>query len=178
MSVDGDLPGLDQALIQALKSYKPGPGGLALSTCVISLAAPEWAVWSWWDHESISIAAAGDTLQAIFTVPQDERAWLYSAYTIRSSGDGNIVALAINPPANYGGATPLEILRLGTATTRLWWPDIAARQTLDASMESGPILMEPGATLEVLPDGSGVAISVYLSAIILRRTKLVRAQAP
>jgi len=184
--VKGELPGLDDALLNLLGHYRPG----SLGVCVVEpgmrvvLPVESPFVWGWLESLTSPTAGAGDaTALLIYTVPMDERNWLDSTYWVQVTGDNLIAALWVVPPAEYGSdptpdATTVGILNFSTNPSRAFWPDSGGIQANIQLAVPGPILMEPGTEVYLKPDGTGAATSTWLGQLRLRRTKLVRALAP
>jgi len=177
----GDIPGLPEAVADWLAHYHPGGEGLnGLSSCVVSLTIEEWALWNWIEVSTQAYTAAQDSLELMFTVPMDERAWLETALLEIATGDNTMSQIRIQPPAPYGSGTrDFYILELSTATTPIFWPDTGGVQSnVRYVMGSGPVLLEPGTTIHVLMGGEGVSAGNVRGTFCMRRTKLVRARTP
>jgi len=178
--VQGGIENLDRALREYLRSYRPIEEGLnGISTCVIDLPVPDWSVFSWWETVTVNLTAAQATVGTIFTVPTDERAYIKFIRGARVTGDNNFLTLRVTVPATYsGGGVTYNLITLAAATTDLYWPDIAGRQTVDYIVDAVPLLLEPGTVIETLPDGSGAGASTFTVVFNLMRTKLIRILAP
>jgi len=180
MAVKGIIENLDLALREYLDAYQPGALGLdGVSTCVIALPVPEWSVYGWSENPTISLTAAQVTDEPVFTLPLNERAWLQYFIAERSTGDNNIGNLGLTMPAEYrSGAALTNVCTAAVAGTKLFWPDIAGIVSLDSQAPSEPILLEPGSILSISPDGTGASASTWACRLLMKRMKLVRAQAP
>lgn len=177
----GNIPGLDQAMIQALRAYRPATEGVSRLDPFLHvvLPLPEWYIYSWVEAVDVALEAGESDRQAGFTVPQDERVWIENVRFTRTSGDNTLDSISVTYPLGYGsGGRVLGLLSLSSAGTSIYWPDIAGRQTVNYAVDSVPLLLEPGTTVDIDPTGAGVAASVVALRMLIRRMKVVRAQPP
>ena len=174
----GVMAGLNASLIALLRNFQPGDLGVCVVDEKIQLSLPiaEWATWGWNQQDTITLGAGASAVVTVFTVPNDERIWLDYARCGRSSGDNDFRAIQITPPAGYSSlAANYSIMSLATLATSIYWP--SGQQTADVDVP-GPILLEPGTIIQLLPGGTGVAATNVRIDINMRRTKMVRALAP
>lgn len=175
----GQYRELDTVLADILAHYRPAPEGASqISACVISLPIPEWHQYAWLEGAATASIAAGNSDDVtLFTCPADERIWLDNVTVDRASGDNTWAALRFEQGAGYGdGGAVINLVWLATANANIWWPH--PPQVITASGGPGPLLMEPGATVQLKPSGAGAGASVANYRILMRRMKLVRARAP
>jgi len=179
--IKGEVPGLERAAADMLRHYDAGDLGVdRIDGCVIGLTHSEWAWWSW--HESLVTAvgaiASGDAV-VLFTVPADERAWLDAAFLVRNAGDNTISQLRVLSAAEYTSSATLAffLVHLTTAATTLFWPDAGGKQTV-TRIAPGPLLLEPGSVVELLPAGVGSVGSDWIVSLLMRRTRIHRQRTP
>jgi len=149
-----------------------------ISGCGFSFDIKDWAVWSWAELGTISGISAGETAsQTMFTVPDDERAYLDGAYAAINSGDNTISDLdMVYPFPSYGaGNGRVFLAELGTAGTYCYWPHVG--QTINRGV-GGPLLLEPGQLVRFGLSGAGAAATEVVFALALRRTKIIRQLVP
>jgi len=179
----GVLPGLDAALLELLRNYRPGDIGICEvdPKLQLSLPMPEWA---WYYLHSIAtsatVAASTAATVVLYTVPMDRRAWLDGVFALRSGGsDNEIDRIWIQAPEGYyvGAENQIILKRLGTAGADIIWPDPSGLQA-STYLQPGPILMEPGTQVQARFTGAGVAISSIYHQITMRQTKLLQAVLP
>lgn len=177
MTVNGDIPGLDGALRDAMRAYEPGDVGVSrLDACVISLGFAEWAWYSWYEKGSSASITAGATGNlVVYTTPLDRLTWVDYVSILRTSGDNLVEEIQFNLPEGYfaGSEPELLALLLSTATTRAFWPDPGGVQTV-GEVCPGPLLLQPGTEIRLRHDGTGVAATVFNYRIVMRQSKLVR----
>jgi len=180
MAVTGVIENLDLALREYLAAYQPGALGLdGVGGCVISLPIPDWATFSWMENPAASVPAGSSVDLLVFTVPENERIWMQYFIGERTTGDNTLNGLNLVWPADYrNGTAPLNICTPTVAVTRLFWPDVGGILTLESQVGQEPILMEPGTGVYLSPSGAGASVSTFNVVLLLKRTKLIRAQAP
>jgi len=177
--ITGQFQALGEALADVLSHYDPGPEGLSgVTQCVIALTHPEWAWYGWViEAASDSVGAGSSAVVTLVTVPLDERWILESIRLNRNSGDNTVNFISAIQPADYRDGDGTEILaQLTVADPVIFWPD-TGQQTLSL-LSPLPVLLEPGAIIQLAPSGAGVAASVWNYVIRMRRTKLIRARIP
>ena len=181
----GVVPGLDGALMALLRNYKPGDIGICeLDPKIqLTLPVPYWAEYSWISGRTVTgdIPAGSGATFTLETVPMDERWMLELVVMHQVSGDNDmqVIGLQANPAYNPGaGNGQLDILRLSSKDTDMWWPNLNGDQTVASDPAQSPILLEPGTLITCIPGGTGVAISTFSYSMIARRSKLVRAMGP
>jgi len=176
----GEIPGISQALLESLLAWRPSE----LGVCVVDPAVqvvlpyPEWYWYTFVEQLTSPEVAIGSVLpNLLYTVPVNERAWLDGISCIRDSGDNLALDLRIVLPAGYGSGTRTILLtNLTTADDVIYWP--AGLQTVNRAIGPAPVLLEPGTLVELIPSGAGSATSTWNSAVLLRRTNLVRSMVP
>lgn len=177
----GEVPGLTQSLISLLRDYRPGDLGIKdLDAAIdVSLPVPEWAWWGWYDEVIGSTVSAGSAADhVVYTVPQDERAWLDSFVMNRAAGDNLTDRLYLTWPTGYFAGENSEILiRVASGAQVVAWPDNGGRQDADFIV-AGPLLLEPGTTLGYRSTGAGVSGTTFRHHINMRRTKIIRTIVP
>lgn len=181
MVTQGDIRGLESALRDWLVAFRPQVLDL-INVSTLSLVHSDWGQWAWLEHGDIAaIPAASSSPVTIYTVPDDRRAYLDGIRADRAVGDNAIRAFQVDPPVGYAVANAdgpdVEIIRVVTSTTALFWPDPGGRFDV-FRIFPGPILMEPGTRVLMTPSGQGAVGSTYSFALRLRLTKLIRALAP
>lgn len=177
----GEMRGLPEAFKDVFRAYRSGDQG----PCEVDnelhpvLAIPDWATWSLYSETAATFAATASAYGIGYTSPDNRRTWLHDVQVSRASGDNTIARLRLVCPEGYfeGGANNV-LLNLSAAANNLWWPDPLGRQTVDGINQGGPILLEPGTTIEVEAQGAGVAITVFDFRLTLMQTKLIRAYIP
>jgi len=178
----GEIPGLSQAMLEALRAWRPGELGVCViePAMQVTLVIPEWCVYGWADAGQTPNLDIGESDPVVvFTVPLNERAYLDSYSLQRSGGDNNIQELDVVFPAGYvGGDGRLQILYPTTPNTLVYWPDPGGQQTISRGTGNQPILMEPGTEVRFIPNGSGSGNSSFQWRINMRRWKLTRAMEP
>lgn len=176
--VQGNITGLGVALREFLRNYQINEDFQGISGCVLAMPVEDWASWAWVASGATpSIAAGNSDTITMFTVPDDERAYLDDVYARIDSGDNTINQLIVVQPAGYGGGNrTLMLLDLTTPATTIYWP--SGQQTIEYGAGPTPKLLEPGALLNVRPSGAGAAASVIEFNFSLRRTKIVRTLQP
>lgn len=177
----GELRGLPGAIIDVLSRYVPADQGPCYIDNVLHpvLPIPDWATWSLYSETVATFTAGANAYGVGYTVPTDRRTWIHNIQVDRASGDNTIARLRLVCPAGYfDGSANNVLLNLSAAQTSLWWPDPLGRQTVDGINQSGPILLEPGTTIEVETQGAGAAITTFDFRLTLIQTKLVRALIP
>lgn len=176
----GTVRGITAALLQYLAFYRPGSGRTTVDPSMqCTLPILDWHRFAYVTVVAgVTLTASQSTAEVIHTVPADERQYLQHVRALRASGDNNFVRFAIDTPQGYGNAS--ADLISAPARTDLWWPDNAniqaATQVIGLSAES--LLLEPGTTISLVPDGSGVSASTFSTTVLALRTYLVRALAP
>jgi len=181
MVMRGDVPGLDQMLCDMLDHYQPGVNGVAgLAPALATvLPIPDWGVYSYLAYATVALSAAQSGTILAYTVPADRRAWIDSVLFQRQSGDNDWLAISIIPPTGYFEGTPATyyMLQLGAGATNIYWPDPGGKQTVDWIVP-GPILCEPGTTVNIDPTGAGAGASVVRVGVRMLMMKAVRARLP
>lgn len=181
----GELPGINRMLVDSLKSYGPGAGGLCLvePAAIVTLPVPHFGLWY---HRltgtSASMPAGSSTTIVIFSVPQDER-WTVRYFRFnRTAGDNTWATTQITmPDGYYDGAATSEFLAWtsGSYPTDAFWPDPSGLQTAQpAYVHLAPLELEPGCEFRFQPGGAGASASAFDYQVYLTRTKAVRALAP
>jgi len=179
----GVMPGLEQSIMDVLTQYRPGALGVCEVDPKIQITLPVH-LWDWWDHfEFVTLPSQGagsTTAVTMFTVPTDERALLHMVRAARNSGDNQVGTFnTVNPVGYRAGSQaerPFQIL--ATRIAAPFWPDPGATQALYISQVAAPLLCEPGTLINLTPDGTGVAGTVWACSLSMWRSKLVRARAP
>jgi len=177
----GVVSGLDASLINLLNNYRPGDIGICelADQLQLSLPYPEWHLWGSAVSDNPSLTAGQSGTVTMWTVPEDERAWLYGYKVKRETGDNKMVNLALVMAAGYAeGPASVPLIEVATSVIDLWWPDPAGILTATGPLGFPPILIEPGSRLTVSADGTGVSASTFRVNLILTRMKLGRAMAP
>jgi len=177
----GVMAGLNASLLDMLANFDPGDLGVCIvdDKLQLSLAIPDWAIWSFVSIETISLTAGQNVTKDLWTVPQDERNWFDGIYAHMNSGDNKVNTVHLQIPAAYGAGATTAILLSTGQVDNLWWPDNGGwLTTVSGGMHHGPILLEPGTIIQVGSPGAGVAASTYVAQIHLRRQKISRALAP
>jgi len=177
----GELPGLTQAIIDSLRNYKTSPAGICYLSSDLQVTLPyaDWATYSWFEVGTETYAIAATNPQVIFTVPTNERVYLDCITVRRTSGDNLMNLIRLINPVGYGsGDRTVDLLSLSSSAANMWWPDMGGVQGLNWIANPGPILLEPGATVALDPNGSGVAETLFHWEMVLRRCKLSRQLVP
>lgn len=182
MGGKGEIPGLQYAFRDAFAAYSPSQ----LGPCELDdylhlvLPIPEWATWSYYSETLASFDATESAYGIGYTVRTDRRVWVSNIEVARATGDNTIARLRLVCPTGYfEGSANNVLLNLSAAQTGLYWPDPLGRQTVDGiNQGSGPILLEPGTTIEVEAQGAGVSASTFTFRLTTVHTKLVRAMVP
>ncbi len=173
MSIQGGIRGIDVALRAWLRNYIMPDNFPGIQACVLALTIPDWSTWSWTQNGSTgNIAAGATTTQVLFTVPDDERAYLHGIYALVASGDNTIDGVGLGFPAAYSSGGVLDLLQLATANAQIYWPHVG--QTINRGIGPTPVLLEPGTNIQLFPSGAGAAITTISFNMSLRRTKLIR----
>lgn len=175
----GEIPGLQAALLDALRSYAPSDLGVCVLSPTLNVTLPiaDWAVWGWIEVATVNLTAAQAGSITMFTMPQDERGWMEFITIARDSGDNTINSLNIVQPAGYGsGDRIVTLMSPSVASTTLFWPDLVSEQTLDATskVDHSPLLLEPGGYVYFSASGAGASASVFRIRAFMRRTKVIR----
>lgn len=178
----GVLPGLNEALIALLRNFDPGEYGVGAvdKLCTVTLPIPEWASWAYL-HAGVtaSVGAGVATDVVLYTVPADERAYLIHCAAVRLTGDNKLDKLEIvYPEGYYSDVDTLFLMWYGPAISATYWPEFSQSSSFFSAGPAGPLLLEPGTVVQFHTSGDGVAASTFDYQVMLRRTKLVRAQAP
>lgn len=177
--VQGDIRNLDGALRDVMAQYKPGVNGLVgIDTCVITLPLESWSWYGWIEQaNTASIGAGVATTVALFTVPENERAWIDAVTVARVSGDNLCAAVPIAAGPGYGsGNRGLYLTQLATPVSAIYWPHVG--QTVTRGSGPTPLLLEAGGIVQFTTDGTGVSASVFSFTVSLRRTKIRRILVP
>lgn len=187
---NGDLPpggssgvtaGLDASLLALLRNYRPGDIGICeiSDKLQLTLPLPEWSSYCWTVTGNITVAAGASVTQNLYTMPANTRGWVDGMRLRLNSGDNTLASLRILQPEGYGeGSREAYLIALTTPVAHIWWPDPGGRQVVDYGIFAWPQMIEPGGTIEVIPNGAGVSASNVLFEIVMRQTKLVRELAP
>ena len=177
----GDIIGLDTTILEFVRNYKPGE----LGVCYIDpythvvLEVPDWSIYSWASVAVANLSAGQSSEELVFTVPTNERAYLRFLFADRESGDNEINIMRVTLPDGYRvGTGAINLVNLTTPAATVFWPDKGGRQVVQDCYDDPPILLEPGSTIGLLPNGAGVAATAYNVQIAMTRTKLVRSQDP
>jgi len=179
----GVLPGLETSLLHQLLNYRPGDIGICELAEQLQLTLPlaDWAQYAFHVQVDVSLTATQDDPETIWTVPDNERIWLQSAVTYRSTGDNLAVGFRLIYPAAYkevASVQYVDIIGGMTAATNIFWPDPGAMQALYTTYVPPPLLLEPGTIIQLDPGQAGVSASVFATHLTMRRTSLVRAMVP
>ena len=177
----GQLRGLAQALIDLLSNYSPGETGVSQLSPQLQLTLPDddWATWAWSVIYPYTYSAGESGVTTVYTVPDDERAYLWSIHSRIASGDNTLSNIAVTPPAAYlEGTGAVTILGLTGTASEIFWPDPGGIQTVEHSQNGWPIMVEPGTVIGTNLKGVGVSSGIMSTTLILRKSKLVRAQSP
>jgi len=179
----GVMAGLNRSLLALLANFDPGALGVCLvdDKLQLTLPVPDWSTWSHVAYATVTIGAGLATNTVLYTVPEDERNWLYSVTCFRESGDNLMDRLDLVFPLEYRtlGADGILVLMDVTGLTGVYWPDLGGVQTVTRKVDpTDPLMMEPGTTINLVPDGTGVASSNFYMIAFMKRSKLVRALAP
>jgi len=177
--IQGQIPGLDGALRDFLRTYEMPDDFPGIKESVLALPVPTWSEWGWVEAGNSGSQIAGFSGDmVVYTVPGDERAVLYSCEIVVSIGDNTAQWIFITQPEGYrAGDGILMLVYPVTASVSMYWP---ADGTLAMNRATGPspILLEPGATVAVTASGAGSAASTFYYALSMRGTKITRAFAP
>jgi hypothetical protein len=116
---------------------------------------------------SASIAIASGAWIPVMVVPADERWRLVTLFLERDSGDNLFSRVRVVHAAEYvtGGNSKL----------------LSAPFTAAASVfigQGSPLPLEPGASIEVLMGGVGIAASVVIGFANIEATKMIRQRGP
>jgi len=171
---------VNEALLDVLAAFVPAPLGVdALEGSVrVTLPYVDWCYWAWIENASLSLDAAQSAAEVAFTVPANERAYLVGMVVTRASGDNTFSQIQVAQPTGYGSGTPsVFILQRTAGVTSMFWPDEGGVQAVTWVIP-GPLLLEGGATVSVVPDGAGAGVTVVAADIVLKRMKLGRALTP
>lgn len=177
----GDIPGLNQALLDLLRGYQPSEVGVCYvaDQMIVTLPYPEWYLHGWLEQDVTgNIAATSSSTVVLYTVPQDERAWLDSWAVARASGDNDVGIFELSYPTGYFRGNAVNRLIEITPGDVVYWPDHGSGQTGFTRGVPGPVLLEPGMQLQMRMDGVGVAITTYNYYLGLRKMKVIRALVP
>jgi len=176
----GEVVGIESALQGWLRNYRENEGFDQLaSTKRVVLPLAMWAEYAWFERITATAGIGSSTTITLFVVPNDERAWLESIVSNRITGDNLLRSInLIQGPGYRSSGNAAEIVALTAAGATVYWPDDAGRQTVNYIFGATPILLEPGASISLIPDGAGVASTNFLNYIMLRRTKLIRSSEP
>jgi len=180
MTISGNLVDLDGALRDLLQRYVPDGEGLTkIQGCMIVLTVPAWAEASVYDTGNVaSIGAGSGAVQIFFTVPPDRRLWLDGLRFDRASGDNAVNRIGVVQPQGYtNDATDMALIQYSTAPNSGFWPDPAIQANIQA-MAGGPLLLEPGATIQLNPSGAGASATVFRYYLQYRLMRLVRQFSP
>lgn len=179
-----DFPGILTTVLEAARAYRQygaPPGGFISDDLQLALPIPMWAEYGYVVNGTHNLTAGQATAQTAFAVPGDERGWLDGYSAVRTGGgDGLALGIQITYPAGYrDGAGVATLMRLTAGATDVWWPYTGgAHQSVARAIPEGPIFLEPGTLVQIVPNGTGVAATTFDFEIILRRMKLFRANAP
>jgi hypothetical protein len=177
----GNLGGLAQALIHLLANYNPGESGISelASNLQLTLPVPDWGLWALTVIYPYTYTGGESGLETVFTVPDDERAYLQAVHSRIASGDNKVSNIALVAPAAYQEGTGVAYL-VGTSASvdEIFWPDPGAVQTPDHLLNHSPLLLEPGTRIQVNLDGDGVSSGILDTKLLLLKSKLIRAQTP
>lgn len=178
------LANIQTALQELATRYTQGPEGICGIDPVIvpQIEIPNALVYAF-------TAASGDVAYTaglngnltVMTVPPDERWELHGGRIYRDSGDNEITLFSVIAPVEYqddNQSGPLELIRLTTGKTEVYWPDVADRQTALRALDMGPVLMEPGTFIRTFVDGTGAAAGNLRAFLCVRKTKIVRQRGP
>jgi len=178
--VSGNLVDLDGALRDLLQRYVPSGEGLTKITgCIIALSVPAWAEASVYDSGSVaSIGAGSGAVQVFYTVPQDRRVWLDGVRFDRASGDNTVNRIGVIQPEGYtNDATDMALIQYSTAPDNGFWPDPGIQANIQV-VAGSPLLLEPGATIQLNPSGAGASATVFRFYLQYRLMRIVRQFAP
>jgi hypothetical protein len=142
--------------------------GQLLTQIRITLPLPDvlWAEWG--GYYANSLSAGSSSAFSVATVPSNERWELHEIFVDRDSGDNTFRNLYLTYPSQEGPVA---------GTTKLqFYVFVAAAQTSRRIEPSHPMMLPPGTTITVTPDGTGTAATVINTFMRGRRTVVVRDQ--
>lgn len=177
----GVMAGLNSSLLEFLANFSPGDLGVCVvdERLQLTLPIPDWGVYSFFDCGDLVVAAAEDDPQTICTVPTNERAWVDGVRAQVTAGDNLLSRIQVVNPAGYGtDDRVVDLISITTSGGHVWWPDPGGKQAVSWILSTGPLLLEPGSSLRLDLNGTGVAATTVRYEALLRRSKLVRALAP
>jgi len=180
----GVIGGLNASLLALLAAFDPGSLGVCLvdEKLQMSLPIPEWSRWQATLKGSMASMSAGEgDPEPIFTVPTDERWWLDFVMVLRASGDNTITRLSLKyPEGYYSGINVVPMLDTAGGLTQLQWPDprLEFAYVYVMPMPVAGLLLEPGTQLLLDPSAAGAGATVFDYEVLVKCTKVVRAQSP
>jgi len=175
----GQIQGLPDTLLQLLKNYAANGVGLdAISACIIALPVPAWSEASVYESASMASMGGGSGTNVEFlTIPQNERWWLDGLRITRASGDNTVNQITVNYPAGYtNNATGMPLIAWSTATAQFFWPDHGQQANIQYQA-AAPLLLEPGARLQINPAAAGASATVFAYHLQYRKMLIYRSQA-
>jgi len=123
----GLVPGVSESLIALLRNFDPGAVGVGSVDEAVKITLPmlDWASWAYLEaHLTVATDAGTTAVVVLFTVPQDERAYLHHANAERNNGDNTISQLQILYPSDYYSSdATLMLTQPVPATANVFWPD-------------------------------------------------------
>jgi len=177
-----DMPGLDKALQESLRTYREGDevsASAILPDIGVTLPVPAWGEAAFYNVGSANFGIGSSSTLTLMVIPSDERAWLDGIICTRASGDNNMRALEVTQPLGYrSGTGKVDIMFLLVGDANIYWPDPSAEQGVFRAIKVGPLLLEPGATVGLVANGDGVAATVFDTVILRRRMRMIRATPP
>jgi len=181
MATGGEVRGMDQALLQLMRAYKPstnGQGGVN-DLCIITLPVERWAEYSWSQDGDASLTAGQSSIETLFTIPLDERATLLAVTLERTGGDMAIRGISVLVPGGYqggGGDGRIHLTFLATDSTQFaYWPHGAQSVNLATP---GPLPLEPGTQIDLQPSGAGASVSTVNYKLMMTRSKIIHSTVP
>lgn len=176
------LDGIQPSLAELLRTYRNvGQGVCAVDPVMqVVMPVPSWAEYCWFERVEVNVPASDSDRVQFWIVPANERNLIEWLFAEQQSGDNQSRGFTMVFPAGYEQTTTnqMEFIQITTAANgRTWWPDPGGIQVVN-QVQPGPILLEPGTILQMNPDGSGSAASVWNIFIRMTRTKIIRARPP
>lgn len=177
----GALPGLDRALLDMARGYRPGATGPCVIPDIIEVSLPYLEAYWWcfgYAPPLLGVAGASTAEEILYTVPDDRRCYLDWIEMGRYAGDNTVSILGIRYPEGYFDTNDLQqLLIMTTASGNAFWPDPGGRQDVVAC-RPGPLLLEPGTQVIMYPGGGGVTATNWSRHLGLRLSAIVRARGP
>jgi len=176
------VPGLQRAEREIFDPLRPSEQGICAvdSVMQVTLPVPAWGVFCWVEAYTVSYTAAQGAQFTMLTVPPNERWWVFNGLVEIATGDNNVVGLYYTNADPYSGTSgaQIDLLVLASATSRIIWPDLAGRQTVNTWTDVVPQMLEPGTIMVVSTNGSGASAGTIDLTLTIHKTRMAHTLEP